>query len=79
MKVPFINTSEELDSAVDEAFRVTNHNFGEEQGAGGELFYYSVPLGNSKEGIEYINYQTPALIIINFSDDRFDGFAIMQT
>ncbi|MCZ6531481.1 MAG: ATP-binding protein [SAR324 cluster bacterium] len=78
MKVPFINTSEELDRAVDEAFRVTNQKHGEEKGAGGELLFYSVPLRNSKEGIDYINYQTPALIIINFSDGQIDGFAIMQ-
>ena len=36
------------------------------------------PLPNVNAAIEYVNYQMPQLILINFSDPEFDGFELMR-
>lgn len=78
MKVPFINSDQKLHRVINESFDVLNKELAAVKEAGARLSYNAVPLADHREGIEYINYQTPALIMINFSDGQIDGFDIIK-
>jgi CheY-like chemotaxis protein len=71
MRIPFINTDPVLEHQMAEACSAR----GAESASAGFL---AVALRDADKAIEYINYQMPQLILINFSDARVDGFDIMK-
>ena len=74
MKIPLINSDAKIEKAVQAAIG----SLDAEMGTNGQSEEFAaVPLHQSQEAIEYINYQTPQLIMINFSDAGVDGFDIM--
>jgi len=75
MKIPLINSDAKIEAAVLAAIRA----LGAEMAASGDSEEFAaVPLHRSQEAIEFINYETPQLIMINFSDGALDGFDIMD-
>ena len=65
MKIPLINSDTKMEEAVQAAIR----SLGAKVAANGETEEFAaVPLHQSQQAIEFINYQTPQLIMINFSD-----------
>lgn len=78
MKVPFITSDEALFQGVAKGFGDLNRELTDSEKAGGNEGYTAIQLREPGAAIEHINYQTPALIMINFSDPDFDGFGIMD-
>jgi anti-sigma regulatory factor (Ser/Thr protein kinase)/CheY-like chemotaxis protein len=77
MRVPIINTDPEVLRVVSETFRSLGTPGGSGRSAHEQPFE-PVPIGTHDQAIDYINYQMPALICINFSDPVLDGFGVMQ-
>jgi hypothetical protein len=77
MRIPFINTDPTLNEQLDLVCSALREDTGRNHPLNSTPFQ-SVHLGEPERAIEYINYQTPQLILINFSDHRFDAFDIMR-
>jgi CheY-like chemotaxis protein len=78
MRIPLISSHQTLLADVKKALEGLNRDTEQARRPGAGAAYAAVPLADPREAIEYINYQTPALIMINFSDPGLDGFAIME-
>ena len=77
MRLPFINTDAELLNQVQTAGESIAPHGSEAWGGSGSHFRVT-PIGDRTKAIEYINYQMPPLILINFSDEEIDSFGIMK-
>jgi CheY-like chemotaxis protein len=77
MRIPFINSDPTMLKVVAEVCGRVDHSQAEE-GADGAPGVQIAALEQPDEAIEYINYQMPQLILINFSDPQIDGFEIMR-
>ena len=78
MKIPLVNTDAELLSGVSDACGQLNREM-ERNGIHNQRDHMRVvPIHTSDDAIEYINYQMPQLIIINFSDSNISGMDIMR-
>ncbi len=78
MKVPLISSDEALLEVVVEAFESLNRSAPATDSAVEGVNFSAIQLSEPAAAIEHINYQTPPLILINFSDPGFDGFEIMD-
>ena len=67
MKLPFINTDAELLHQVQTAGGTIASRGSEAWGGSGSPFDVT-PIGDRAKAIEFINYQMPPLILINFFD-----------
>lgn len=79
MRLPIINTDPDVMKSVTRTLSKVNRavkasSVGDTIGNRIDL----VQLDDHDRAIEYINYQLPPLIIINFSDDHLNGFGIMR-
>ncbi len=77
MRVPVLNTDPKLAQAVWGCF-VKQSPTRTEENVPGSAAMEPVPIGSYKAAIEYINYQMPALILVNFSDARLNGWEVMK-
>ncbi len=82
MRIPVINTDPQLEQSVLAALRAVS---GAVSGAAADptagapaVAMEAVPVRSAAAAIEYINYQMPVLVLINFSDPALDAFAIME-
>jgi len=77
MRIPFINTDSILQRQLDGVCHDLRE--GQARSARPESTpFQCVHLTDPVRAIEYINYQTPQLILINFSDGRIDAFELMN-
>lgn len=77
MKIPFISTNEQLFREITVAYQALNKELANNPHA--QAASYSVlHLRDSQSAIEFINYQTPALIVIDFASNGVDMFDIMR-
>ncbi|HKJ00201.1 MAG TPA: cyclic nucleotide-binding domain-containing protein [bacterium] len=77
MKIPLINANAQLRRTVRRVLNAAN------RGAANDAQlaltpYELVPVDDQERAIEYINYQMPPLILMNFSDGSFDAFEVMR-
>ena len=77
MKIPFISTNERLFREIGDAFQALNEELADSPNAQASS-YRVMHLQDSQSAIEFINYQTPALIVIDFADNGVDMFDIMR-
>jgi hypothetical protein len=77
MRIPFINTDLSLQEQLDQVCRALRAQSVRVPTPGSTPFQ-SMHLSEPERAVEYINYQTPQLILINFSDARIDAFEIMN-
>jgi Cyclic nucleotide-binding domain/Histidine kinase-like ATPase domain len=73
MKIPLINSNLRLRRAIKRVLDAANR-----AQAASQTPYELVPLDDQERAIEYVNYQMPPLLFINFSEGRFDAFAVME-
>ena len=73
MKIPLLNANPEVQRLVKRGFSAAKRG---KKGAG--TTYELVPVAEQERAIEYINYQMPPLVLVNFSDGGFDAFAVME-
>ena len=78
MRIPFINSDGALTRAFVEVCRALDARAGTPELPAASTRFQTAMLDNLPEAIEYINYQMPQLILINFSDGKFDGFELMR-
>ncbi|HEX7927939.1 MAG TPA: cyclic nucleotide-binding domain-containing protein [bacterium] len=74
MRVPVLNTDPQLEALVRAAFAAVKSESAERGGVPMEM----VSIDSQESAIEYITYQMPALIVINFSDKSIDGMEVMS-
>ena len=79
MKLPFINSSKALHRTVQRVLTRANKS----RAAAGQRSPSATPwllvgLDEEERAIEHINYQMPPLLLVNFSDEGLDAFAVMQ-
>lgn len=78
MKIPIINTDTALEGPLSDVFDRVN-----QLGADSAEDHQQLPafepvfIRNGAKAIEYINYQMPPLILLNFSDPGLEGFEVM--
>lgn len=78
MKIPLINSNDALTASVTKSLKKVNR--GERRGKSGKgrsEWINLVECGDSESALEYINYQMPPLILLNFSGGGFDGFDLL--
>ena len=78
MKLPFINSSKELRRSVRRALGRANRTLAQTPHAASQTPFALVDVADEERAIEHINYQMPPLILVNFSDEGLDAFAVMQ-
>ena len=78
MRIPLVNTDSELLSGVSDACGQLNREMERNGIRNVREHMHVVPIHTSDDAIEYINYQMPQLIIINFSDSNINGMDIMH-
>lgn len=77
MRVPVLNTNPKVAQTVRSCFvRESPARAKDANPDAGTM--EPVPIGSYKAAIEYINYQMPALILINFSDARLNAWEVMK-
>src|SRR5690348_6688442 len=74
MRVPVLNTDPQLEALVRAAFAAVKSESAERGGVPMEM----VSIDSQESAIEYITYQMPALIVVNFSDASIDGMEVMS-
>ena len=77
MKIPFISSNSELFLGITGAVQELNDEIGTEGQAEHTTGYSVFHLDDPQAAIEHINYQTPALIMMDFASDGFDMFEVM--
>jgi anti-sigma regulatory factor (Ser/Thr protein kinase) len=78
MKIPLINSDPAVLQAVQKVLRGHNRRGPKRpRGERGER-WEAVPIAEHRQAIDHINYRMPPLIMVNFSDEGFDPFAIMR-
>ncbi|MBI4082760.1 MAG: cyclic nucleotide-binding domain-containing protein [Candidatus Lambdaproteobacteria bacterium] len=75
MKIPFINTDLRLTERVEAVLGALND--GTPAGPGSEDPLGLVALTDPESTLEYINYELPPLLFINFSDAHLDSFELL--
>jgi CheY-like chemotaxis protein len=79
MKLPLINSNAPLRRSLKRVLTAANRGLAE--GApppSSQTPYELVAVDAQDEAIEYINYQMPPLILVNFSDGAFDAFEVLR-
>jgi len=79
MRIPLINTDISLSEQVYKAMEGAQLNGLLATDRPDENHIDWVPLTDEKSAIDYINYQTPALLALNFSDPNLDAAGIIET
>ncbi len=78
MRVPVISTDATLFDELARICRTDRDAAGIEEGSlGGALWFDPTWVGASQAAIEYITYQMPALVVVDFSDPRIEPFDLM--
>ena len=77
MRIPVINTDAAVLESVREGFARANAA-GKAQPKRGHSPLVPVPVRDGDSAIEFITYEMPALVVINFSDPHIDAFAVME-
>lgn len=78
MKIPLVNSNDALTASITKTMKKVNR--GESRGLSGKersQWINLVEIGDSEAALEHINYQMPALILLNFSNGSFDGFDLI--
>ncbi len=78
MKVPLVTADAALRESVAAVLRAFNRTGGRRKHLPVSDRMDPVTVGSVAEAIEYVNYQMPPLLLLNFSDPAVDAFAIMQ-
>ncbi|MEE8395666.1 MAG: cyclic nucleotide-binding domain-containing protein [bacterium] len=78
MRFPIIAADAALLDQVKDSLKLFSDQLTQKGNSNADWLTESVALAEGGAAIEYINYQTPALLGINFSDDKIDGFEIME-
>jgi hypothetical protein len=73
MKIPLINSNTDVQRLVKRALQAARRADRERRTS-----YDLVPLEEQERAIEYINYQMPPLILVSFSEGKFDAFEAMR-
>ena len=79
MKLPVFNANPKVSELIDEACRIINERI-ENTPEGSTLATQikKLEISDVYRAIEYMNYQMPPLIVLNFSDENLDGFEIIS-
>ena len=75
MKIPFINSDRTLTARVEAVIAASNDDT--RSGPGSEEPLGLVALTDPEATLEYINYELPPLLFINFSDAHLDSFDLL--
>jgi CheY-like chemotaxis protein len=79
MKIPLINSNAQLKRQVQRVLKQVNRGEGEEAPpANSHNPFELVAVMEEDRAIEYINYQMPPLMLMNFSGGEFDPFEVMR-
>lgn len=77
MKIPIISSNSALSQDIGGAFQALNDAMRTKGFADHSGTYNVLQLDTPTAAIEYINYQTPGLIVMDFASDGFDVFEVM--
>lgn len=79
MNLPLANTDPEVEALVLAAAAAANAAGGAgTDGAERRSLLEAVPVPGTAEAVDYINYHTAPLVLVNFSDARVDGLELVQ-
>lgn len=79
MKIPLINSDPDIHAAIEKSVRKVNR--GEKRHINAEAIssrFDLVPIADQEDAIEFINYLMPPLLMLNFTDPKFDGFEVVK-
>lgn len=78
MKLPIFNADPKVSGLIEEACRLINQRSGKTpKGVKSALEIKPFEIPDLYRAIEYMNYQMPPLIVLNFSHGELDGFEII--
>lgn len=88
MRIPLINSDPELMELLRKLFDESNQQqegigqaaqgFSAGMDTSGYTRFNPVPLSEAAQVMEYVSYQMPPLMIVNFSDEKLDGFDLIE-
>ncbi|MGK0290293.1 MAG: hypothetical protein ACI86H_001749 [bacterium] len=76
MKIPCINSDSQLQNKILAIFASINHQSWKRK-TDSDKIYNILQIFEEKEAIDYINYQMPELVIVNFSDKEIDSMTVI--
>jgi anti-sigma regulatory factor (Ser/Thr protein kinase) len=79
MKIPILNSEPELLRQIIRTFQKVNAGQPKlRRGLESDARLLPLAIERHQEALEFLNYQMPPLTLINFSDSRIDGFALVE-
>lgn len=85
MRIPIIASDPEFTTSIENIFSALNDTlippaqFQFQNHASHESdFFRGVPLHSQEAAVEYVNYHTPELMIIDFTDEKINSFGVME-
>ena len=79
MKIPVFNANPKVSGLIEEACRIINERSeNTPEGSKPPPKMKKLEISDLFRAIEYMNYQMPPLIVLNFSDEDLDGFEIIS-
>jgi len=78
MKIPLVNANSEVSRAVQRVLtRLNRADARQGEAAFSESEFTLVPLVERERALEYVNYQMPPLLLVDFAGGRFDAFEVL--